>query len=767
MIRIQLEMSIDRDPKTGKKFYIDSHTNKVLTKPVLPNGWQHETKQSPPSPSYAIMLGDDTIVIDCDDADSTRLIDDNLVPTTPEEEDHYIAISDKGFKHFYFTPTEYYNKSILKKDSRLAIGKIDLLHGRSLVFTPCALNKTKDVLSGSEQHITPIPDNIVDLLSEQLGKKATEAQSDDYAPLTSYLAPTITQSLALYERTKDYRDLQNMMMLVTPTSFKHALKPDFHPDRVPDGEGIAYVQAITSKIGRDPSISMKLHIELLTLITQTLWTSPLSHAELKSHTDSIAQQTYSKTGQKVFVYNPEATTMPLVAINNNAFMPIYRTLDDQYILAKPKGGVEVIKGLSNFKRAMLSKNYKMMVANQEINNGAYMNKAIESLDTATIKELVYHPAGIYEDDGSLFYNIYTPNRFLGIIRNQHKQDVEGKPTPIIDSILRNLVCDHEDPEATAHNFEMFISHKLKTLDYSPIVFQIMGNRGVGKGLLMQILELVTNATARMKLTASNNQFNADTANKMFVNEDEGIVTAQVINTLKELSGNQQSRIEGKGVDAYMARNVATYIATTNKTTPLAETIDDRRFVTFSSFRGKRLEIDYNALQLEIEDWCLKLRDIKLTNQRLYIDANAWHDNIHKDAFLEKSEDTEHAPSKIAHLIYTLDSLTGKEIKEGLEEALGEYHYNYVATRQALWIPLSKKTKPKRLEDQAIIPHEVTHIDLKKVELSEYLTEDKSNSVYDKRYWRLRIQLTKRQGAAFEDCDSNEIMEIQGEDIDLH
>ena len=105
---------------------------------------------------------------------------------------------------------------------------------------------------------------------------------------------------------------------------------------------------------------------------------------------------------------------------------------------------------------------------------------------------------------------------------------------------------------------------------------------------MQLLELVTNATARMKLTASNNQFNADTAGKMFVNEDEGIVTAQVINSMKELSGNQRSRIEGKGIDAYMARNVATYIATTNKTTPLAETVDDRRFVTFSSFKGKRL-----------------------------------------------------------------------------------------------------------------------------------------------------------------------------------
>ena len=481
MIRIPLEMSIERDKETGKKLYIDSITKKSLSKPKLPHKWQNIKIQSPQSPSYAIVLGDDTLVIDCDDQVATSLIDDHLVPTTPDQQDHYIVISDKGFKHFYFTPTDYYRASIIYKTSRLPIGKIDMLHGRSIVYAPCALNKTKDVLSGSELAITPIPDNIVDLLCELLGKRATEAQSDDYAPLTSYLAPMITQSLALYERTKDYRDLQNMMMLITPSRFKHALKPDFHPDRVPDGEGIDYLQAITSKIGRDPSISLKLHIELLQLVTQTLWSDPLSSEELKAHTDNIAKQTYSKTGQKIFVYSPEATIMPLVSINNNPYMPIYRTLDDQYILAKPKGGVEVIKGLSNFKRAMLSKNYKMMVANHEINNGAYMNKAIESLDTATIKELVYHPAGIYEEDGSLFYNIYTPNRFLGIIRNQYKQEAEAKATPIIDSILRNLVCDHANPEAVVHNFEMFLSHKLKTLDYSPIVFQIMGNRGVGKG----------------------------------------------------------------------------------------------------------------------------------------------------------------------------------------------------------------------------------------------------------------------------------------------
>ena len=763
MIRIPLDFSINRDLKTGKKFYTDTQTKQRLTKPKLPKGWQTATLPSPKTPSYAIVCGDDLIVVDCDDITTTQMMDDSLVPTEAGEADHYVAISDKGFKHFYFRPTEYFTNSILAKGSRVAIGKIDLLQGRALVFTPCALNKTKEVHQGSEDTITPIPDNIVDMLSEQLGKTSVQAQGDDYAPLTSYLAPTITQALALYERSKDYRDLQNLMMLITPSSFKHALKPDFHPDRVPEGEGIAYLQAITAKIGRDPSISLKLHIELLSLITQQLWASPLSDAELKGHTDSILTQTYSGTGKKVFTYNSEATSIPLASINGNPFMPIYRTLDDQYILAKPQGGVEVIKGLSNFKRAMLSKNYKMIVDSVEINNAAYMNKAVEGLDTVTIKDLTYHPPGVYSDDGSMFYNIYTPNRFLGIIRTSHLQERVHKnnSTPTIDRILLNLVCDHPDPEEMVSKFEQFLAHKLKTLDYSPIVFQIMGNRGVGKGLLMQLLELVTNATARMKLTASNNQFNADTAGKMFVNEDEGIVTAQVINSMKELSGNQRSRIEGKGIDAYMARNVATYIATTNKTTPLAETVDDRRFVTFSSFKGKRLEIDYNRLQLEVEEWCLRLRDTRVTNQRLYVDANAWHDEVHYEAFREKSEDTEHGPSKLAHLIYTIDSLTGKEIKDTLEEALGEYHYQYIESRQTLWIPLSKQTKPIRVSDNERVPHDITHSDLRKVELGEHLSEDKNNSVYTKRYWRLRLQLTKKQGKAFEDIES-----IVGEDIDL-
>ena len=747
---IPLGFKIQRDTKTGKKVYTDLNTNKSSMKPSLPKDWPtYHSKSNDILPSYAIRPDNNLVVIDCDSQEATEAIDNILVPSAPGTQAHYIAISDKEEKHFYFEPTDYYRNSLIYKKTRKALGKIDVLHGNALIFTPCALNTTKEVQSGALTELTPIPNNIVDYLVSLLKESATSSADCDYSPILSYLAPTIEQSLALYGRSQDYRDLQNMMALITPSRFKHALKPDFHPDRVPDGEGIDYLQAITSKIGADPSISLALHAELLTLITQRLWTSPLPAGDLKSHIDSITSQKYSTSGKKIFVYNKHATAHPLVAINKNPYMPIYRTLDDNYIIAKPSGGVELIRGIQNFKRAMLSKNYSLMIDSAEVKNGNYISKATENLDTATIKTLAYQPSGAYQEDGSLYYNTYTPTKFLGIIRGEYLQERTHTigSIPTIDAVLKNITCDH--PQQLI-NLEQFLAHKLKTLDYSPIVFQIMGNRGVGKGLFMMLLDIITDSTTAMKIGTSNAQFNADTAGRMFVNEDEGIVTAQVINTLKELSGGVRTRIEAKGVDAYMARNIATYVCTTNKPIPLAEVIDDRRFVTLSSFRAKKLNIlDVDTkIAIEAEEWCLRLRDTKLVNPKLYTDANEWHDDIHKNAFLEKSETTEHMPSKIASLIFTLRDMTGDEIKQELKDILGEDVHYYLTRATLLSIPLYKSTNPTRVEDDVIIPKGPSASDLKAVGLGEHLSEDKSSRRYNKRHHLLRLQLSEKQAKSF-------------------
>lgn len=759
MTIIPLQCKIQR-ASNGKKEYIGLEANSIPSmKPSMPKDWQTIKGSKALTPSYAIRADLDLVVIDCDSLDTTQEIDNILVPSVHSE--HYIVVSDKGEKHFYFKPSKYYQSSPVYKTTRLSLGKIDILHGTSLIFAPCALNTTKHILQGSIDNLTEIPDNIVDHLISLLKETVTSSDNTDYSPLTSYLAPTIEASLALYARSRDYRDIQNVIQLITPAQFKHEVKPDYHPDRIPDGEGITYLQAITAKIGRDPSISLELHEELLTVITQDLWSDPLPLSLLRAHIDSIPGQTYSTSGKPVFMYDPQATNKPLVAINNNPYMPLYRTLDDTYILAKPTGSVEQVKGLSNLKKALMSRNYSLRVDNQEVKIESRISKIADILETVTVSHHPYQPHGVYEEDGSLYYNTYAPTKYLSIIRGEYLQEAKYRynSTPVIDQLLYNLVADHPPESRMVHKLEQFISYKLKTLQYSPIVLQFMGNRGTGKGTFIDLLNIITASTSRVKLNTSNSQFNADTAGKMFVNEDEGTVTAQLVNALKELSGNKLTRIEAKGKDAIMARNVATYICTTNKPSQLAEVVDDRRFVSLYSFTASQLQIPNleTMIALEVEQWCLKLRDTKIENKALYVDANQWHDKLHTDAFEAKGETTQHVPTKLASLLYNVNNIDGDSLKKELEAMLG-VGFHYTIARNGLRVYLYKSRQHERLSDKANTTHEITKADLEKVGLGSYITEDTNNKVYNKRIFFLLFDLSIEQRKSFCDVETVEPIE---------
>lgn len=764
MLILPLEISITRDAKTQKKVYTSLHTQKQLAKALLPKNWQTVEpiglthKQVP---SYAIRCDDDLVVIDCDDNETTQFIENLNTDNTS-----YIVESDKGFRHYYYAPTPYYIASPIYRASRLAIGKIDILHGKALVFAPCQHNTTKTVVQGIPApdsilgyELTAIPDHIVDALVSRLktvvlsSSTGSMNSSEDYTPLTSYLAPMIEQGIALYSRSENYLDIQPLLQVLTPARYKGMVQPDYHPDRVHDGEGISYLQALSTKLAQDPSVSVDLHTEMIALIAQQLWSSPLSDSELRAFLSNLTTQRYSATGKLIFRYDPNATQQPLVSINSNSYMPVYRTLKDDYILTKPDGGVEIIPGTSNFKRAIGSKNYDLLIDGKRVNldTNIAMKRTQDAMKSCQVVSLAYRPSGEIEDNGSLYYNRYVPTKYLSIIRGTYladsKSDSKGFPT--IAKILKSLTYDHEGTRMYQLFLE-FLSRKLKTLDYTPLVFQLMGNRGVGKGLLMLVLEQLTEATTQVSFGASNAQFNAHTEGKMFLNEDEGLVSQRLVNMAKKLSGSKTILIEKKGVDAEPQRNIGTYIVTTNKTTPLAETVDDRRFITFSSFKAPRLVIKNveTLIALELEAFALYLRDIKITNQDAYMDARVWHDSVHFANFEELQAATQHLPSRIANFMYQLHTLTGREIHEQLTDLFGKhYHYiNTIKNKQILAIPLSKHPQLIRTYDSSTLTHEVTREQLKSVELDQYITLDKNGAktIYGTNFYKLNLNLSNKQ-----------------------
>lgn len=769
MTIIPLSSSIHRNQETGKKLYRHISNKEIAKSAGMPKGWEHSEEYNSLTykqcSSYAIRCDDDLVVIDCDDLETTELIDDSLLPSDTDIE-HYIVISDKGEKHFYFKPTDYYRNSKLYKDTRVGLGKIDVLHGKSLVYTACAENETKKVLQGTRApksklgyELTQIPDNIVDLLVLRI-KEKTLAKEEDYKPVTSFLAPIIEQALTLYtHHTKggNYLDMQPLMQLITPAQYREELKPDNNPARLENGR-MTYLHAISFKISNDPSISFELHQELITTISNMLQ-RPMDTKRLK---EEIFDYVRSEVNGTRWQYDKNATGQPLVSMNGSEYCPVYRTLRDEYILSKPSGDVVVLESTQKFKQAMGTKNFSLLVDTKKVNLDTQiaMKKLQESMETLSIKDLPYKPTGLFMEDNSLYYNRYVPTKYLGIIRGLYKTELKYQGPishPLITRVLKNVMYDnlllHTEQGLAGPNmydkFIEFLSYKLKKLEYSPLVFQLMGKRGIGKSLLMQIFDNLTGLFMPVSFSKKT-EFNGDMAGQMFLNEDEGLVTQQLVNTAKTLSGSKIISIRKLYAEAEKQRNIATYIFTTNKTTPMAETITDRRFVTMSSFKAPKLfEKDMElTIALELEAFSLCLRDTKITSPKLYLDANEWHDDIHFTNFDEKQQATEHIPSKIANMMYTLNTLSGAEIHKHLEDCFGT-NYHFIITKKAaatINIPLAKHPRLIRVSDKSELTHEITREMLKAVELDDHIKHNKNSkkTAYGQNYYELKLLLSPNQ-----------------------
>jgi len=772
MTIIPLSVSIHRDQKTGKKVYKSLTTQKAVKAPT-PSGWQETsndltTKQVP---SYAIRCDDDLVVIDCDDAESTELIT-NLLSTIPEIKDKvYIVESDKGFKHFYFAPTDYFRESSIYVTKSHALGKIDVQYSSGkLIFAANTHNHTKVELQSTPdnsnklgKHLVDIPAIIVDSLAERVKKVITQTDSD-YKPLDTYLGPIIEQGLALYLMSGNYRDIQPVIQLVTPSKFRDTVGDDFHPDNiVDDGEAVAYIQALNTKIASDPSISVELHTKLISVITQRLWSYPWTDERLAQALSNLTTQKYSN-GRLIWKYNPDATNQPLVSVDGGAYMPIYRTLDDDYIVTLQTGKTLTIAGMTKFRKTLESPNWSLLVDGQRVNVETSMG--LKKL-TKTLKTLVrtvkapYKKTGEFYQDDTLYYNEYVPTKYLAIVRGDYDTKVEGGKHPIITAIIKNAMYANEalyneDPQAYPGQLSMydkflqFLSHKFKTMEQSPIVFHFMGDKGTGKSNVVNILHYFTEAVIPFDFNKSNAQFNKETETAIFLNGDEQPVTNKLREDVKNLSGRGERTIEDKGITAYQIRNITTYIFTNNKTFPLAEEINDRRFVTCSSFGARRLDkVIKNisdlemAIKIELESFAVTLRDTALTKIALYRGAETWHDEVHKKNFIEAMEDTTEF-GQLASFLDNYKRLSGREIHQELTEIFGVGYHIIISDRQdIIRLPLYKKGLLRK-EDQAELTHHLTISVLKERGLSSFVKTDGSKSRYNKAVDCIKLDLSPRQ-----------------------
>jgi hypothetical protein len=765
MLLIKTNIVIKRNPKTGKKSYTELSSKKHLSYPKLP-AWKdikHNTAKVT-SPSYVIRPDDDLVVIDCDTLENTDLVQ-TLLNQTQNAEEHYIVKSDNGTKHFYFAPTEYFRNSPLYSASRTTADKIDILQGNSLVYPACEANLTKNVEQGSLDSLTPIPQELVDILISRQSKDILE-QSSDYEPSGTFRAPLIDNALAMWSRTKDYdQSLRKLMQQITPKRYRPMVKPDYHPDNIPEGEGISYLQALTAKIAGDASISPELHRELITVIATELWSDPLDIKTLEGHLSNLTTQTIN--GKKLFHYNEHYNSGPLVSIDGHAFKQLCRDADDVYYTSRNSGKLQKFTGFPKLAKAMKSKNFQLMIDGKDIGN-IKEDLLLANTPTAEVIYSKHLSSGLTQDlDGTLVYNTFQPSRYLNIIRGLEDAEIpsDSESFPTIRKILENLVKDLEDPKKAITLFEQFLSHKFKTFDYSPLVFHFLGIKGAGKGVLQEQILGAIDPVVKSNINSSNNQFNAEFIGASFIQHDEDVILQSTIDYIKKVSGSKTLRAESKGKDATsFNRNYGTFLVSSNRMEVMKEGLDDRRIVMFMSFTADRLNIPHleHLVVKELEAFCRHLRDVKLLDRGIYMDANHWRDKV-SDEMVEDKSDHDNAATTLALLIAKAETgnITAPEFNRQLSNVCNNNNpYFRLGRGQQVYIPLQTNgAVVSRTQNPITTP--LTMKEAKEHGLGKYIKRNTKQKDYNKNVYEVVVRVPTELFNNLDSFDGMEITPIEG------
>jgi len=759
-----LPFTIVRNSK-GKKVYRIG--NKEFQSPPfhqwknsqLQAGWE-ELHTIYKSQHVAIMPKSELIVLDCDTLEATKQIESLVNSYNP-----YIVESDNGTKHFYFTPTKYAEDSLLySKPNRVRVNDIDILKGTSLVFTPSKGNSTKKLVSQPSQ-LCPIPNFLVDWLQQQLMDTTIKQAQSSYTSIVTYMGPRLKTLLEQYRGSGNNKQyIQQALQYLCPSRYRPMLQPDYDPNRVEDGEGVNFLQALVARLGVDPTISLEQAKELISIIALECWDSPLPEQRLEVLLNSIPTQTYPD-GSPVFVYDPNITeTGLLAAFEGDGYYPVYRTPDDVYLLTNSNGGVIKTTGLRNLATTLSSSNFSLLLNGKAIPS-AQIHKAlkmsIEYMRTVKIVENPKKSFGFYTEDYIPYFNTYKQTKYQAIVRGEHlREDKATQIPPTIRKVIANVFYDHittpgingEFNDKIVINFLQFIAHKLKTLDYSPLVFQFLGRKGSGKDTLIDvILGSLFGGVGERPIKASNSQFNEDYATKAIVKIDEARATDTLREELKKLSGAVITRVEPKRQTAYYIPNISTYFVTANKAALLKEDILDRRFIPILSFKAPILTIErlHERIQLELEDFALYLRDLPPIDMITYTNATKWQDNAIKEV-----EDAQEADETTSGLILKfLDKLFIGEVDEELFYQVAAIPGVIVYARAGvnrLYIPLVNKPgvylKSSRdevftgLTRQKIIERNL----IGEVQgLHSKIVIDSNLKTYNKRIHRLKVEFTPK------------------------
>lgn len=183
---------------------------------------------------------------------------------------------------------------------------------------------------------------------------------------------------------------------------------------------------------------------------------------------------------------------------------------------------------------------------------------------------------IFEEEGKTLYNSYEPPFWFKDAFYTASAVPKGLEIPdIYTRLLMHLL--NEDVKSFDYVIK-WIANSLQGRNRCYLT--TIGNQGIGKGFLGQVLKLLHGADNFSEILFSDVQekkFNSIFVNKRLIYLDELAVKTKKQEDLIKLFANDNMEAEYKGVDSRMVRNYASVYCSSNNIDALRISADDRRF----------------------------------------------------------------------------------------------------------------------------------------------------------------------------------------------
>jgi len=776
----------------GTKLYYDKHNNLITSQiaygpinstaikakaPSLSLVEAHELTQT--LDNWFVIAEDNLVIIDTDSTDAEELMRSAIADhhaSNPSAPSTYRVESDTNFSHYYYSPTAYYLASPLAQSNRKQLKKIkiDILQGSGGgAWGPGANNHLKFAPSHSTLlDVQPIPDSIVDALLTEYNKETVTLQHSDYSPFVRHIGQQIDMAFSQVNRLQDmYAKIHNtppiaelwepfheIAQYIIPNKYKADMEYPWHPDTIDiEASSNEFVQAMVSKLLRDNSLSASSIRSLATLITTQLWSRPITEEHCLSHMQNLETQAFGNPPIH-YAFDSVLLETPTVVLGKGAARIIHRNAKGEFLVEGTEGLIN-FGSYSNFADSMRSKGNAILPDARLIKRGKQpSDDLLRNIYTIKPISTIVKPSGLQpEATGAITeFNLYVRETLHNIILG-----VESEPSatiedfPTIMKLLKSITYDHAEHEGEQERlisyFMHLIAHKAKTFFYSPLVIQMNGKGGRGKGAIASLLKIIFGHVYKADFRKSD-MSNADRSNALWGASAELPVTHIVEEQIKDESGDAQRRERKLYQDATYQNNIATLMVSTNM--PKLFT-DARRFILFSCFHSpeKFSAMDYAKAVSELRRFCAYLRDQSLVgmNKEFLTDSSYWNGKVQADTQAIVAETNEASAIADLYKIYMNNvDLTGQEIHQALQGILGEQYWYFMDAKNVLVRIIC--FAPDLVKEDKHCSHTITGVQAKEVGMETGRNTTTSTCLkqgYNKSHSFIKLKLNRKQFAEYE------------------